>query len=76
MVSHRKHRAPSRWRYVLRLCKHCGKDLYNSYGQAQRMVLKALNERGTPLYIYKCPFDDEKYHVTKMEDHDDRGEVL
>jgi hypothetical protein len=69
-------RAKSRWRHALEYCKACGKDFYNSYSQAQRMVLKALNERDTQLYIYHCPNSDEKYHVTKMEVHDDRGEVL
>jgi len=67
---------PSRWRHVLKMCPRCKKDWYTSYAQAQRMVLKALNDRDTVLYIYKCPSDRDKYHVTKMEQHDNRGDVL
>lgn len=66
----------SRRQHVLKLCPRCHKDWYTSYAQAQRMALKGLNERQTPLYIYRCPADRDKYHLTKMEEHDDRGEVL
>jgi hypothetical protein len=40
------------------------------------MVIKAMRDRETPLYIYRCPSNREKYHLTKMEEHDGRGEVL
>lgn len=72
----RQIRVKTRWRHVLKPCKACGKDWYTSYAQAQRMALKAFWERETQLYIYRCPIDGEKYHLTKMEEHDDRGEVL
>jgi len=66
----------SRWRHMLIRCPHCHKDWYTSYQQAQRMVIKAMRDRETSLYIYRCPSNREKYHLTKMEEHDDRGEVL
>jgi len=67
---------PGRWRHILKECPRCHKDWYTSYAQAQRMVLKAANERDTVLYIYRCPGDRDKYHVTRQEQHDGRGEVL
>jgi hypothetical protein len=77
VVNHRDKRPKaSRWRHVLVMCPRCHKDWYTSYPQAQRMVLKALKDRETQLYIYRCPANREKYHVTKMEEHDGRGEVL
>lgn len=68
--------APGRYRHVARHCVPCDKDLYGSLAQAQRMIRKILNLRGVELFVYRCPEDGENYHLTKMEDHDDRGEVL
>ena len=67
---------PNRYRHALTWCPTCDKAWYDSISQAQRIQRKALIERETVLYIYYCPADDARYHVTKMEEHDDRGEVL
>jgi hypothetical protein len=66
----------NRSRFTLEHCTACDKAWYTSYSQAQRMVIKVLADRGTQLYVYKCPVDPEQYHVTREEYHYDRGEVL
>jgi hypothetical protein len=66
----------NRGRFTLDHCVVCDKAWYTSYAQAQRMVIKVLADWETQLYIYKCPVDDQQYHVTKEEYHRDRGEVL
>lgn len=75
-VAKTKLRGADRWEHALVTCAACDKYWYTSFAQAQRMALKALNERDTRMFIYYCPVDPEKYHLTKMEEHDDRGEVL
>lgn len=65
-----------RLRYEAEHCGPCDKNLYRSIGQAQRTAQRLERLDGIPLYVYRCPVDDEKYHLTKMEVHDERGEVL
>lgn len=46
-------------------CLNCGKKLYASRDDAERMAEITYAEKGIRLHIYKCPFDRGWHHTRK-----------